>query len=309
MNQTFDKSDSTPPKSTDHSSSPPNDYGGGNEPDTSSTEAKGSPKGPSVHSKSALDLDVPDSRPDYDLPRDHYDLPYGPFGRDFKAMGKEADLWDDAYTYWIICEATPAEKLFANRRDNFVLKAVGLINRARMRKHPSMPTLSGIDYRKLPRNMDGILSLWKDLNEAEREYVGSLQSVPEWYSNYPTKTDCFSPRDGKFYRKNGSGFVKLNFTQYQEQLAAEGYDIGGRRKVTRDSEVSKIIQRVTLRQVTVMERLSGMDQGYHNLGVGAGEYLACVACVSKGRRRQGTYDHRLPWRVDRFHVRLRRTVR
>src|SRR5690606_25102273 len=58
------------------------------------------------------------------------------------------------------------------------------------------------------------------------------------------------------------------------QLASEGYDIGGRSKITRDSEVSRIIQLVTLRQVTVMERLSGMDQGYHNLGSGAGEYLA-----------------------------------
>ena len=229
---------------------------------------------PSYVSQSALDLEIPKTKPDYDLPQDFYGLSYGPFGVHYNTMGSEAELWDDTYTYWMTREATPAERLFCNRRDDFLLTAMGLINNARLRKHPSMPTLSEIDYYKIPHNMDELKVLWLNLNDTEREYVGWLHSVPEFDTNYPAKTDCYSSRDGKFYRKWDTGYLKLNFTQYQDQLASEGYDIEGRQKVTRESEVSKITQRVTRRQVTVVEKLSGMGEGFHHLGNGAGEYLA-----------------------------------
>ncbi len=217
--------------------------------------------------------DVPKDKPSYELPRDFYGLPYGPHGVDHDALGAAAEVWDDTYTYWVSREATPAEKLFCNRRDDYIVKTVGRINTARLRKHPSMPNLGAIDYFKIPRNMDGIRALWPALNNAEREYLGWLQSVPEYDPAYPSKTDCFSPADGKYYRKTDGGYLKLNFTQYQEQLASEGYDIGGRHKITRDSEVNTITRRVTQRQVTVVSTLSGMDEGYHHVGNSAGEYL------------------------------------
>lgn len=229
---------------------------------------------PSYMSKSALDLEIPKTKPDYVLPQDFYGLPYGPFGLDYDTKGNEAEQWDDAYTYWIMKAATPAEKLFCNRRDDFIGKAAGLVNAARLRKHPSMPTLSAIDYYKIPRNMDALKALRSNLNETEREYVGWLHSVPEYDASYPVKTDCYSAHDGKFYRKWNTGYLKLNFTQYQDQLSVEGYDIGGRQRIARESEVSKITQRVTRRQVTVVDKLSGMGEGYHHLGNGAGEYLA-----------------------------------
>ena len=228
---------------------------------------------PACYSKSALDLEIPKTKPDYVLPKDFYGLPYGPFRVHYDTMGSEANQWDDTYTYWMNREAIPAERLFCKRRDRFLATAMGLINNARLRKHPSMPTLSAIDYDKIPGNMDELVALRKKLNDTEREHVGWLHSVPEYDPNYPVKTDCYSSRDGKFYRKSHTGYLKLNLTQYQDQLAEEGYDIGGRQKITRESEVNKITLRVTRRQVTVVEKLSGMEEGFHDLGHSAGEYL------------------------------------
>jgi hypothetical protein len=229
---------------------------------------------PSSRSESTFEPEISESKPDYVLPKDFYGLPYGPIGVHYSKLGSEAELWDDTYTSWMYREATPAEKLFCNRRDKFLESASGLINNARLRKHPSMPTLSAIDYYKIPHNMDDLLALRSNLNEAEREYVGWLDSVLETDPNYPAKTDCFSSGDSKFYRNWHNEYLKLNSTQYQEQLAAEGYDIGGKHKTTRESEVSKITLRVTRRQVTVVEKLSGMEKGYHNLGNRAGKFLA-----------------------------------
>lgn len=231
-------------------------------------------KPPAYYSASIFDYSVPKDKPDYNLPRDFYGLPYGPYGLDHDASGTDARIWDNAYTYWVCREATPAEKSFCNRRDDYIGKAIGLLNTARLRKHPSMPTLGAIDYFKIPRNMDDIKALWDTLNDAEKEYLGWLQSVPEYDPQYPSKTDCFSPAEGKYYRKTDGGYLKLIFTQYQEQLAAEGYDMGGRNKITREGEVSKIVRCVTQRQVTVVTTLSGMDDGFHHLGRAAGEYLA-----------------------------------
>ncbi len=231
-------------------------------------------KPPNYYSKDIFDFRPQNDKPDYNLPRDFYELPYGPYGLDHDEFGANASIWDDAYSYWICREATPAEKSFCNRRDDFIGQTIGLINTARLRKHPSMPTLGAIDYFKIPRNMDDIRALWLTLNEAEKDYLGWIQSVPEYDPQYPSKTDCFSPTDGKYYRKTDDGYLKLNFTQYQEQLAGEGYDMGGRNKITREGEVSKIVRCVTQRQVTVITTLSGMDEGYHRLGHAAGEYLA-----------------------------------
>ena len=230
-------------------------------------------KPPNYYSDNPDDWTVPKDIPDYNLPRDFYGLPYGPYGLDYDAEGQEAKIWDNAYTHWICREATPAEKAFCNRRDEYIGKIIGLINNARLRKHPSMPTLGAIDYFKIPRNMDNIKALWMTLNDAEQEYLGWLQSVPEYDPRYPSKTDCFSPHDGKYYRKTNGGYLRLNITQYQEHLAGEGYDIGGRSKITRESEVSKIVRQVTQRQVTVVTTMSGMGSGYHHIGNSAGEYL------------------------------------
>lgn len=231
-------------------------------------------KPPNYYSKNIFYFEPQNDKPDYKLPCDFYGLAYGPYGLDYDEFGDDASIWDSAYTYWICREATPAEKSFCNRRDDYISKTVGLINTARLRKHPSMPTLGAIDYFKIPRNMDKIRALWDTLNDDEKEYLGWLQCVPEYDQNYPAKTDCFSPSDGKYYRKTNSGYLKLTFSQYQEQLVAEGYDMGGRIKITRESEVSKIVRCVTQRQVTVVTTLSGMDEGYHCLGHAAGEYLA-----------------------------------
>ena len=76
-------------------------------------------------------------------------------------------------------------------------------------------------------------------------------------------------------------YKRFTQTQYETQLFAEGF-LGGSTKtrtIARKCQIDKICQSVILRQVTVVKGLSGLDQGYHDMGPGAGEYLALTGPV------------------------------
>jgi hypothetical protein len=203
------------------------------------------------------------SKPDYELPFDSNGLPYGPICVHHNADPADAEAWQDRLAYWKKHEAQPGEAATYEHAQTYRLDTWIKINVVRGKKDPAMPTFSNIAFEAIPYTLEGIDALRAKLNEDELDYIGTLTAVAETDPRYPAKTDCYCPKSGHYLRKVRLKWCKFNMSQYQTQLIAEGFDGGRSMKAQRGTEVSEILRKVTLTQVSSAGPWSGHSEGLH----------------------------------------------